>query len=532
MSFTLFSVIILLIFALAIFKRVLKGLKRGFLRSAISLSITIFSMICSAAISVFISRLSSQYVSDMLFGMIGALGEYSETFPSIKIIFTGIVEVFIAPLIFVAGYLLIKLVINIVIYFVARRAWKKSPDSPTRLGKYRSLFANDNPSYINEDAPWHVRHDRLLGALTSALCGFISMLIVFSPLIGLVDNLKIIYKVADEKDFDWSTLSLDKENMEYVDGFVNDGIIATLGKTGGLLIYDGMSSTVLIEGNRPVTIRSEVTACVDISNDLLSIFDAVSANGGLDDAQLETLSGIVNKLHTSDTLMLLTVDVVSGIGSKWVYNEPYLGIEKPHLGDSFDTVLDMIWSVLGACETDCVVDDLNMLINIFKIMKDGGLDTLTENSDIMTSLEEKGILDKLYAEIQNNTCMMALGAMDKLMNSTLQVMAKSVVSQAGLLSTDQKSMLYSDFAASINSLNKTNMSIEQRVDVMTQNTMQYAEEYGYQMPETVAKMAATSMLNSLDEGEKMTEAKMEECFKRWERGEFGDVEQIEGGTEQ
>ncbi len=519
--------IIVLIFALAIFKQAMKGLKRGFARSAMALSIMVFSMICAGFGATLISHFVAELLGDTFFDVLPFVGDYVESVPSIKIITTGMLEVLMGPIIFVALYFIVRLVFVIVFQLIARRSWKKSPDAPARVGMYRSLFAEDNPSYVGEDAPWIVRHDRLMGAVTSGICGFLGLLIFFSPFIGLFNNMRMIYMVAEEKEFDWNWIGVGDEAMEYVDMFVNDGMVATLGLTGGLLIYDGVSSATLIEGKGPVTFRGEMNACIELSNDLLAMFDAISSNGGLGDEQIARLSEIVHDIEKSDTLLLLTTDIVSGVGTKWYYGEAYLGISRPDFGDTFDAMFDEILRVCGGCEHECVIDDLDTMINIFQIIKESGLDTMTDTGNVLTTLDDNGLLDKIYDEIDKNICMREAQVTSYLMGSTLTLMAKSI--SATMPQGEDRTKFMNEMANSVNFVNNMkNVDFADRVEYMTDSTLQYAEKYGYQMPESVAEMAVTSMLNSIDEGEQMNAAKMDELFKQYEEGNIP----IEGGTAQ
>jgi hypothetical protein len=75
----------------------------------------------------------------------------------------------------------------------------------------------------------------------------------------------------------------------------------------------------------------------------------------------------------------------------------------------------------------------------------------------------------------------------------------------------QYDMLMTNLAASLNELD--GLTTEQKVDAMTNNAMQYINDYGIEMPESVARVTAEQMINELsDENGDVTPQRLQVLF--------------------
>jgi hypothetical protein len=61
-------------------------------------------------------------------------------------------------------------------------------------------------------------------------------------------------------------------------------------------------------------------------------------------------------------------------------------------------------------------------------------------------------------------------------------------------------------------------TFNQQVDSMTQYTMHYAQEYGFDIPESMAKMAATAMVEQLSGSGKLDAEALDEFFDYYLNG--------------
>ena len=58
-------------------------------------------------------------------------------------------------------------------------------------------------------------------------------------------------------------------------------------------------------------------------------------------------------------------------------------------------------------------------------------------------------------------------------------------------------------------------SFDQRVETLTEYTLHYAEQYGVELPEGMAQMAATAMVEQLSTDGKLTADHLEEFFNHY-----------------
>ena len=58
-------------------------------------------------------------------------------------------------------------------------------------------------------------------------------------------------------------------------------------------------------------------------------------------------------------------------------------------------------------------------------------------------------------------------------------------------------------------------SFDERVETLTEYTMHYAEQYGVELPESMAKMAATAMIEQLTTDGQLSGDHLEEFFNHY-----------------
>ncbi len=494
MHFSIMSMAILTLVVLIVLKNVIKGRKEGFARSVIALCSLIFSAIASIIASILLSDTCTEIVARLFLDDLPV--EITDLFPSMKIIAVGAVDCLFTPVIFLLLFPIVYFLTRMLALIFNGVARKKSKRTPGHIGSYKTPRKSDDPSYLHPEAPWHVRHDKALGGVVRGVCGFLAFLILFSPVIGVLNILNNVSSFAKKQETLIAGIGLNTDTVSAFDPIVNDSVVGVLSFAGGKLIFDGMATTELIEGNT-VSLGQEIDAGLNTLSDVLKLIDMLSGKEELSDEHRKTIEGLKDDINSSDTMKLLAKDFVVGLSSSWLDGKEYFGIPCPKLPSSIDWLFRSILATCAQAKPECVAGDLETLLNLYVIIVDSGLMGDLSEDELSEILDGSGLLDAIYAELDKNECMRNNNVTGDMLDAMLHLTASTI--DLSNLTGEERTLLMTDIADSINEINADgDMTFEEKVDKMTDYTIEYATDKGIEVPKDIAEMAVTSILQQLD----------------------------------
>jgi hypothetical protein len=295
--------------------------------------------------------------------------------------------------------------------------------------------------------------------------------------------------------------------------YVYDGAAAVLSAMGGDLIFDAMSVSTL--DGHTVTLHREVETCMDISKNCLETIKIVQKPGRLTNKKKEVIRTLGDSINESEVTRMLAADFLNGAADAWSRGKAYLGVPCPAFGDVLEPLLDQALLVCKETTPECAGRDITTILNIYLIAVENGLTDNPDREQLMETLEEGGVLDLIYAELRKNPCMTHL--CDELSNTALRIMASAI--DWANFSPDVYDNLMNNLSEAMNLVNgMEGATFNQQVDSMTQYTMHYAQEYGFDIPESMAKMAATAMVEQLSGSGKLDAEALDEFFNYYLNG--------------
>lgn len=513
MSFTLFSLILLLAVGAAVFIEVRRGLRRGFVRTAVTLASVLVSALGAIVLSVWLSNIPSQMLSEIIALYIPALETFAAQFPHVNDILVAAVDALLTPILFVVFFLLLRLILRIVLAILFRSGWRYEPDDPRYAGtpaRPNSLFS---PDYESENAPWHRRHERLTAGITGGVCGFLAALCLLSPVLGTLSTAGTLLRGLKDMKVSLAGVGLGNDQLAAVEPYVNDSAVAVLGAAGGELIFDAVSTTTL--NGHTVTLRREVEACMDVCGDFVQVFRIIPKMDTATEEQKAIIAGLGESMNDSQITRLLAADFLNGAANAWLEGKKYMSISRPVCGEILDPLMDKALLVCAEATPECAGRDITTILNVYLIAVENGLAGNPDKEDLMGALDDGGVLDQIYAELKKNPCMAHLA--DELSNTALRIMASAI--DWADFSPDVYRDLMDNLSEAMNLVNgMEGATFTEQVDSMTRYTMHYAEQYGIDLPESMAKMAATAMVEQLSGSGKLDADKLDEFFDYYLNG--------------
>ncbi|MBQ7909921.1 MAG: hypothetical protein IJ363_03935, partial [Clostridia bacterium] len=365
------------------------------------------------------------------------------------------------------------------------------------------------PSYEAPDAPWHRRHDRLMGGLAGGLCGLLAALCMLSPLLGMLSTSRTLLRGLESMNVSLNKV-IPADVVDSVEPVVYDGGSAILSAMGGDLIFDASAVTEL--DGIPLSLRREVVTCMAVCKDFSRVIKVVTKPDQATDEQKKILYNLGDRLGDSAFTRVLAADFLNSASSAWRDDKAFIGIQRPSFGEFLDPLLNAALEVCGESTPDCAGRDITTLLRVYLIITDSGLTQNPDRDSLMAALDEGGVLDEIYAELRKNPCMKPVE--EELSNVALRIMAEAI--DWADFAPDTYRALMDDLSEAMNLINGMDgANFDTKVDTLTDYTLHYAEQYGVELPESMAKMAATAMIEQLSGEGTLTPEHLEKFFNHY-----------------
>ena len=503
MTFTIFSAVLLLCVGLSVLKEVMRGLNRGFGRTAISLATVVFSALVAAPLAYWLSDLPAEIADSLLLRYLPGINTFTNKFPSLNELLVSIIDAAISPLMFVVFFVILRLVSSLVVTILFKKRMKPKPDE------------TGDPVYESEKAPWHRRHSRALGGITGGLCGFLLSLILLSPTIGLLSTADALFSITESVNIKWSSMGVRDEYITMARNITHDPVVRALEVSGGGLIFDATAATKV--NDTRVVMRQELHACADVLTDVLSLTSVLQNKGQPTPEQNEILDHLGEKIDKSEVTKLLLSDTLNRAADAWLTGQTYLGMSRPSFGKHIDPLMNGVLSVCAYSEPKCVGRDISTLLHVYLIATDSGLlsnpnfDTLAEN----LGDSENSIITRVYDELQKNPC--TAGLTEQMTDMAIHIMASAI--EASGFNDFKLDGLMTDLSGAVNLVNGMGSTNAERVNSMKEYTTYYAAKYGVNVPDSLAEMAAVAFVDKLgNSGGSVTADDLQALFDQYLSG--------------
>ncbi len=509
MTFSLFSVVLLLFIGTAVFVEVVRGIKRGFARALLGLAVVLLSIIGSLLVTKSMSTLVSKPLSTLLINYltneVSEIAEYRRLLPDVDIIAMTLVDMLLGPFLFMLLFMLLRLLLRILVS--ALTSWQAKPTAadPRRSAKHRALGAPREPAYEGKDSSWFRRHERPLGGVIGAVAGFLVSICVLCPLTGFLNVANTVYDGLNDMGIKWRQLRIDGEKLDRsLSPFLDDVMVKTVNGIGGQLMFDTAGSAQL--DGHDIVLQDEVEACMVIIADANRVVKVLGRGGGSTEEQKAGLQTLGSHIDRSYMMCLVATDFVKGASERWVMRESFLTVRRPNCGEFVDPLMDEVLSFLyAAADADYVSTDLNTMLGIYFIALDSGLLQNPDIDSLMNMLDDGTVLNRIYAELEKNPRMSSL--VKHLTESTMEMMARSIGSIN--LPDEQYDAFMGNLAEAVTLVNGMNKSdFAAQVDTMTNYAVHYANQYGVNLPSSVAQMGVTAMMEQFADKDQVTESEM------------------------
>ena len=473
MSFTLISGLIIILTLSAIIVNGVKGYTRGLYKAAMRLSKIFIATMGAIIISYFVSDI----VVNTAFSVVEQIGAYKEVvadLPSLELIIKAYIDAVVTPLFFIVLFMLCYLAVNIITAIAYKIKYKN---------KVKHI------QYEREDAPWYIKKSKPLGMVVGAFTGLFVTSIIIASLFG---TLRLTVKTIDTVNNNPTISKSVRINEKFANElrkYSTDAPSTIVYHCGGNLVYR-MSAVSSLNGNR-FAIEKEVKGMETALNDAVEVLPVLNNLSEITPEQKKSVLALPSDIDDSETLKSLSADFVSGASSKWLEGEKFMNMSIPKVGNVIEPIVGNILYVCKNTTPETSSEDIETLLQVYIIISENKLLESGNYEELILHFSENDVINEICDVLEKNDRMK--GIAKAVRNVTMNTVASAINSFKYDIA--QYDMLMTNLAASLNELD--GLTTEQKVDAMTNNAMQYINDYGIEMPESVARVTAEQMINEL-----------------------------------
>ena len=463
MSFTIFSLAMLLICVLCIGKELFKGFKGGLLQALISLSSVISSIICSIIFSRTISRLITYavmaFIRNEALGGVSVIGGAS----SIDGVVSFFVQAIVNSLIFSVLFLIFKWLIGLAFKIILNNRLKNE-------GRLENA---------------EVKKNGLAGALVGCLCGILIAAAVTAPIMGTLDLARDTIGVLDVIDEDMlDDADIDRSTLDTINKYASDIPGNFCYSMGGKLIY---SQIAVGEFNgKLISVVTEIKYLGVGLENALEIVGRLSEENISFEEKIDT-TGLYDCLDHSELIRTLIAESISEFSSAWLHGDSFLGISKPNFNDNIDPLVDELLSVCVSTNTYNVKSTVTTLFDIFTALMECDVKADSKTDDINYPL----LVKKLYEVLDKNPDMEPVKR--GLLNLAVGVITDSMRDR--LPDGDFEYVLDRIAKETNDTFNIGGYDMEGKKEILQKNLSKMLGQYGLPLDDEISELAAEKLID-------------------------------------
>ncbi len=334
-----------------------KALIRGFKKSLGSLIAIIAAAIVSAIVTLALCNPNSDLIfwaEEAALGLIPADGIAEIlAIEELELTLAYYISMIVGPFFFLVCYIVLSIVFSIIMAIIV---------------KLIPLFNNTN-EIVN----------RFGGLGVGLVCGLLVSVLVLSPIVGTLS-------LVNDVSYD---VGMHDEELGEMD-------LSIYEKTGFMVVYN-LFSGANYEGER-VSLRTEMDAVIE----LINVFGDMGGDfSEINSEQIQSLRSVVATLDKSALLKNTVAGVFSTAAEKWTSGEKFLGIESFDAGELLNPVVNQLLLVFKTTDKDCVISDLNTMVDIFDVVVSSGMAGDTDYQTMLNKLGDGVVADLLVATNHN-----------------------------------------------------------------------------------------------------------------------------------
>ena len=389
MTFTLFSVAILMVFAVIAGLEIYQGMKKGFFKAMVAFGMALLCMVISLILAPLLSDLIATTV----------LAQYS----SVEICNMLRVRYEIAgDLILPIISLLSSIVLFVVLFLVLMLLRALLAFAALDNEEYELAPKIDEGTCSNKRMLWLVQKRRALGGIVGALSAVLIAMVITSPLMGALDVANQLIDTAN--DFDdriWDRVAMDTTELESVQTYAADIPGNVFYQLGGKHMFATVATTQY--KGEEVHLLDEIAVLKRTLKNLNVLLNCIGPNTVASEEDIANIYQLCEDIDDMKLLELLVADFVSQSAKGWLDNKLVMGLEKPQVHPAFSKLWDQTLNICAKTSVSQSKKNTITLLRIYAILLESGL-TRTDINELALAqnIRQYDVINRVQVELVAN----------------------------------------------------------------------------------------------------------------------------------
>ncbi|MBE6547577.1 MAG: CvpA family protein [Ruminococcaceae bacterium] len=471
MTLTVFSFAFLTVFVTCMLLCIFKGIKAGFVKTAISLASMVASFFISTLIAQKMSNIFADDIAQAVYGtnVLSDMGVNSE---QVNQLILAYADALITPFLFLPLFFVVYRIIDFIVNIVYRTSLKpSSEDTEYELEGKNSSAYNHN--------------SKLLGGIIGGVCGILTAVIITFPIMGTLDFAYIGSSFLDpESGSMYIYTPVKDDDIDKVCAYSKDVVGNVIYSMGGKPMYNFVARSKLNGVN--IGIMSEIEKTTETAGHVTSLINEISKGKSRPEDQYEKVETVREEINESETLKIIICEFMSIASERWIENEPFMGMERPIKNETTDPFMDEIFLLLRTSTTETAADDMATVLHVCLILIDSDISSVNgDYASMLGAIDKNNMLYDLRIELEKNS-------RTKYLSDTISEIVLRTTSSA------MKANVVGNYDALISNLTtELNRVKLQEYDVqgahIAETFKSEMEAFGVPVPESVASIVADEL---------------------------------------
>ncbi len=415
----IFSAIFCFFAGLFILFGALKGRKYKWQLSLTRIIVVIISAVVSALLATLISNIVIKTVLNMAIAnnWFAEVGKILAELPTGVGVATALASMFVAPVLFVPLFLIIKPILNIFGKLIAlafakigsgksEKAEDEASDASEKPaeaeGEYKEEPERDENGrkivkrkhYKKRYAPLVANYFNPLGSALGALCSLLVFCVLLVPIVGAIDVVNDIAPLFADTllgDSEGSEGVVEDEDVKTVAALAFDalnGVDNNVGALaikymGGKALYGAMTTSII--NGEIANLNKEGKFLASVAETTVVVID----EGKTAEEKAEVIRSISPAFNKSVVTRTLLSEFCSAAGETWDAGESFHGVARPELGGDFEAIASALINVFATADAQNIKQDIYAITEAIAVLfESGAADDLKNNPMSILGNEE------------------------------------------------------------------------------------------------------------------------------------------------
>lgn len=513
MSFSLLSVVILVLFAVISGIEIYRGVRKGFMGALVSLGTVVLSLIVTLSALPLATNMGIRFLFlsfDMLIkflsNYISAIIPYyemyleiMETFSSLQELLVGALSIVLCIISFVVVFFVLKVIFKIVFYTVFAIVKKRR---------------KDDMGYCAEKKTFLFRHDKLMGGIVGAISAVILMMTLLTPFMGTLEIINEACEIVDVfGDKGWETIHVKQSEMKVLRKYYYDAPGSVFYHMGGKYMFRALSSTVMY--NESISVFAELDAIQVVAERAYDAYDVIISPTEADPEDSRKITELGISVANVKIFRGILAEVLSDGAKAWRNGEAFVGISLPEMPSLIKKPFDEMLLVCEHTNEDSIKYNIVTLFNLYALVIDTDI-IHVDFSDLNSALDfinDTDLIERVNNEFARNKYMSHIRVTSITMSAVAQQINSVNLSEEQY---DEISVGLSDMINQINGMNYE--TVEEKAEVLNDIARTYVTDAvgeEVEIPDAVIEAVTIELFEELEGKENVTPEDIKEIFDKY-----------------